>query len=153
MNLKVGQILYVVPSQQAIIYPMQVVEELTKKTLNGTEVDYVLRAGSATESKTIKLKEIKGEIYESAVRAKTVLTDRAIKSVARLVESATKKAEEWYPGAFEGSSDDNIIDALKKPSAHEAVGQDTPRPASADPAIDLGDGIVARVKLPDVLKD
>jgi len=148
-NLKVGQILYVVPTKQVAVFPMQVVEELTKKTLDGTEIDYVLKAGGA-DPKTIRLKEIQGEIFESASKARTTLTERAVRSVSRLVENAAKKALEWYPGSFENSSEDSIIDALKGQS--RAGHDDQARPMSENPTIVLDDGVIARVKLPDVLK-
>jgi len=145
---KVGQVLYLVPTKQAAVYPVQVVEEITKKTLEGTETDYVLRAGGA-ESKTIHLKEIQGEIFETADRARSILTERATRSVVRMVEAAHKKAQEWYPGSFEGSSDGGIIDVLRHNSDPN---ESSARPQTAAPTIQLEDGTMVRVKLPDVLK-
>ena len=43
MSIKVGQILYVVPSKRPIVYPVQVVEELTKKTLTGVVTEFIIR--------------------------------------------------------------------------------------------------------------
>jgi len=47
----VGQVLYFVLSKKNQVYPMQVVEIITKKTLAGEEVSYILQAGPEKETK------------------------------------------------------------------------------------------------------
>jgi hypothetical protein len=135
-SYKVGQILYVVPTKQTAVYPMQVIEEITKKSLNGVEIDYVLKAGGE-DPKTILHREIKGEIFETADKAKMILTDRATKSVHRLVEAAYKKSLEWYPTTS------------VQPSQQQNEPIET---QSSEHTITLEDGTVARIKLPDILK-
>lgn len=149
MSYRVGQVLYVVPATQPTVYPMQIVQEITRKTLEGTEIDYELRAG-VTDPKTILLKEIKGEVFETAEKARSVLSERAARSVARMVESAQKKAREWYPGSFEGAAQSGEL------SAADFVREQSPAMTRAQavsdvPTVELPDGTVVRVKLPEVL--
>lgn len=134
MSYKVGQILYVVPTKQTAVYPMQVIEEITKKSLSGVEIDYVLRAGGE-DPKTILHREIRGEIFETADKAKMILTERATKSVHMLVETAYKKSLEWYPTTQPIQQKNELIET--KSSEH---------------TVTLEDGTVARIKLPDILK-
>ena len=43
MNYSVGQILFVVLNKKGQVYPMQVIEEIRKKTLKGEVTTYVLQ--------------------------------------------------------------------------------------------------------------
>ena len=100
MSYSVGQILYVVLRKEANVYPMQVIEEITKRTLEGAVTTYVVRAGS--EGKTLALNEIDGEVFDSAERAKVTLIERASQSITQRVALAVSKSKDWYPGGFEG---------------------------------------------------
>lgn len=95
MTYRVGQILFVVMSKQAQVYPVMVIEEIVKRTLNGEETSYVLQGGSDPSS-TVLAHQVKGEIFESAEEAKYVLTSRATAQVEKMVDLAAKKAVEWY---------------------------------------------------------
>ena len=143
MNYRVGQVLYVVLNKQTAVYPMQVVEEITKKTLNGVEVDYILRAGGP-DSKNIRLNEVDGEIFDTADKARAVLTERVIISIHKRVDSAVLKAKEWYPESFETPSyTEEVSNLVKKPERVVASSQ------SNITTIDLGNGMVGRIKLPE----
>jgi hypothetical protein len=72
MRYEVGQVLFVILSKKSQVYPMMVVEEITKKTLQGENVNYVLRGG-ADPTSTVLLNQVDGEIFESAEEAKKTL--------------------------------------------------------------------------------
>ena len=91
----IGQVVFVVLNKKHQIYPMQIVETVTKKTLKGEEVNYYLQDGS-DKNTTVLLNEVDGEIFTSAESAKTTLIDRATIQITKLVESAEKKSKEWY---------------------------------------------------------
>jgi cell division septum initiation protein DivIVA len=99
----VGQVLFVILEKQAKVYPMMVVEEITKRTMRGEETNYVLQGGSDPTA-TVLATQVAGEIFESAEEAKYVLTSRATAQVERMVDAAIKKAEEWYGQRVETSS-------------------------------------------------
>ena len=107
MNYRVGQVLFVILKKEAGIYPMQVIEEITKKTLNGDETTYILRVG-ADPSKIIDISKIEDEIFDSAENAKNVLVERVTKAINFRVEQAVEKAKEWYPSGFEHASNDPL---------------------------------------------
>lgn len=117
----VGQILYVVLKKEMRVYPMQVVEEINKKTLEGEETSYMVRGGSDPKAQLL-LSEVDGEIFDSAEKAKVVLVDRATASITKLVDVAVQKSKEWYPSAFEvASTDDEPALSLLKKSPGAAV--------------------------------
>jgi len=95
MSYRVGQVLFVVLNKKMQVYPMMIIEEIVKRTLQGEEVNYVLQGGSDS-STTILLSAVDGEIFESADEAKYVLTTRATAQIERLVDIAVEKSNEWY---------------------------------------------------------
>ena len=92
---QVGQVLFVILNKRAQVYPMMVVEEVTKRTLQGEVINYVLQGGSDPKT-TVLLDLVDGEIFESANEAKHVLIARATTQIERLIDNATIKAIEWY---------------------------------------------------------
>lgn len=175
MKYTVGQVLYVVLKKETRVYPMQVVEEIVKKTLSGESTSYVVRAGSDPKAQ-ILISDIDGDIFDSADKAKAVLIERATASIARLVDNAVQKAQEWYPASFEASSNDPLtllkkqpVPAPTAPETPKAPGtshkkrllaefaaelrQESDRIADDAPIVTLTDGTQAKVKsvkLPDV---
>lgn len=105
MSYRVGQVLYVVLRKEPNVYPMQVVEEITKKTLEGEVTSYMLRAG-ADPTKVLAINDIDGEIFDSADTARKTLNERVMASISARVDQAISKAKEWYPSGFEHASDD-----------------------------------------------
>ena len=166
---RVGQVLYVVLRKEARIYPMQVVEEVTKKTLEGTATTYLVRGGPNADA-AIPIGEVDGEIFDSAAKVQKTLLERANNGINERVQNAVTKAQEWYPTGFEESADDELA-AIRKPAQ---PGQ-APPPVQAPPSrrqkkppvspemqeltqelaaetagleVRLDDGTVAKVKLP-----
>lgn len=134
----VGQILYVIPDQQAIVYPMQITEEITKRTLTPTgeivvEVDYLLYAGGKNPKYT-NLSLVKGEIFESAEAARNILILRATQSINKHIETAIKKAENWYGVTEANVSDEQSL--LHSPETEDDMA-----------LVDLGNGVKARVRM------
>lgn len=107
MNYKVGQVLYVILRKEPNVYPMQVVEEITKKTLEGEITTYMVRAGS-DPNKVLPITDIDGEIFDSSEKALKTLIERVSRSITVRVEQAVGKAKEWYPTGFESASDDPL---------------------------------------------
>lgn len=95
MSYHVGQIIFVVLNKKIQVYPMMIIEEIVKRTLEGENVNYVLQGGSDSAS-TILLNQIDGEIFESADEAKYVLTSRATEQIERMVDLAVERSKEWY---------------------------------------------------------
>lgn len=91
----IGQVLFVVLAKKNQVYPMRVVEVITKKTLAGEEVKYSLQAGS-DPNQLILLDQIDGEVFESVEVVRETLIKRATSQMNRLVDAASTKASEWY---------------------------------------------------------
>lgn len=134
-DYKVGQVLFISVKGKAQLLPVQVVEQLTKKTLSGEHVSYMVRLGAGEDAKTFDIATIGAEmIFSSAAKAKEILIERVSKTISRAVDSAVNQANQLYPGVFENSSESapNPV-VLSDNEVTEVV---------------LEDGTVARVKLP-----
>jgi len=157
MNYAVGQIIFVVLKKQMQVFPMQIVEMITKKTLAGEEVNYVVRGGQDQKS-TLMVTEIDGEIFDSSEKARISLIERATRSIEKIVESAVQKSQEWYgPEAFEAPAGD-VMTAIKKSPAPPTPNKPGPPPrirrgngvpVDEGTKVQLEDGTVVKVKLPE----
>ena len=129
MRYEVGQVLFVILSKKSQVYPMMVVEEITKKNLQGEDVNYVLQGG-ADPTSTVLLNQVDGEIFESAEEAKNTLISRATSQIERLVSNAVAKSKEWYSNSV-----------IQETVVHELPAAST---------VVLPDGTIARVKMPSL---
>ena len=146
MEYKVGQILFVVFAKKNHVYPMQVCEQLTKISLQGEEVRYLLRGGGPEKSSTVFLDQVDGEVFDSAEKARSTLVVRATSQINRLVDAAIAKSSEWY--GVEPGPRPQTIDDLPDLSTmqRQPVGRDAGAEDEEAPMVKLPDGTVARLR-------
>ena len=136
---QIGQILFVVLNSKQQIFPMQVVEMVTKKTLQGEEVKYCLQAGSDKTTK-IMLDQLDGEVFTSAEEAKSTLVERATLQIYALIDAAQKKAKTWYDNS-------HTIQESKIPEPKIAfIDEQKVEKEDSDHTVMLPDGQIARVR-------
>lgn len=129
----IGHIVFVVLSKKNQVYPMQVAEIITKKTLLGEETSYILQAGSDKTSK-VSMDQIDGEVFESHEKARHTLIARATAQINRLIDAAVAKSTEWYgntPKIIDEHYTDKITDELVE-------------------TVVMPDGTIAKVRLPNI---
>ena len=66
---EVGSVLWVIHTDRPGLMAYQVIEEITKKTLEGEQIQYLVQSATK-KSKTVKLDSIKGLIFEDSEEAK-----------------------------------------------------------------------------------
>lgn len=139
----IGQVLFVVLSKKNQVYPMQVVETITKRTLNGEEIAYILQAGPAGDTR-VPLDKVEGEVFETADKARQTLIHRATTQINKLVDTAINKSSEWY-GAVESSPQtiNDLPDLMARPQIKE---EDTS-------LVTMPDGSVVKVKMPKIISE
>ncbi|NBW09580.1 MAG: hypothetical protein EBR82_16300 [Caulobacteraceae bacterium] len=141
----IGQVLFVVLSKKSQVYPMQVVEVITKKTLKGEETRYLLQGGTDKTS-TVFLDEVDGEVFDSAEMTRDILVRRATAQVNRLVDTAVQKSKEWYAGR-----DPQTIQGLPDLAPPRSTPQlEVVRDDDERATVVLPDGTVAKIKIPSV---
>lgn len=91
----VGQIFYVISGDNDRIVPMQICEEIRRRTINGEEVTYLIRSGPEVKA-TFRMDELKGEIFSTLDQAKVHLQNRFTKWLDKQVEWTTTNEKAWY---------------------------------------------------------
>ena len=130
-SYRVGQILYILTHKETKIYPLQIVEEIIKRTVSGESVSYIARIGK--NAKTVSMSDIEGDVYEDIEDLRRDLTTRVMNTVNNIIDSSVSKAEEWYPRSETHSP---IIDPLQRKEEKTVVV--------------LPDGKVANLKLSNI---
>ena len=126
---------------------MRIIEVITKKTLKGEEVRYVLQGGS-DRSTTVMMDQIDGEVFDNAQSARMTLTSRARKQIDKMVDAAIAKSKEWYGESTHETPRAEELPSLPPPDfeAEDVEEQEQ----EAVQSIVLPDGTVAKVKLPKI---
>ncbi len=161
MSYKVGQVIYAVLRKEATVFPIQIVEEVVRRTLDGEATTYMVRAG-ADPKKVMAIADIDGEIFDNAATAKAMLVERATRTIGQRVDQAVAKAKEWYPSGHEARSGIDLGNLVKDASTVRNTEQSSSmvRPevamlaaeltaesqASTETFVELPGGVKAKVK-------
>jgi hypothetical protein len=146
LNLRVGQVIYALLTKKMSVVPLQVIEEVTKKTLAGQVVTYKVRMGRGNE-KVYDLAQIDGKVYTDIERLKRDMIDNTIKTVGGICAKATKAAHDWYGAAQVTqqlvSDEINDIDHTV-----ESIPRDNETTPDNSMVVELPGGGLARVTMP-----
>ena len=131
-HIEVGQVIYVLDQKKNALIPGRIHEQITAKTLNGVNVHHILWFA---DSKTVVLENISAPWFNSVDDAKEYLLQVASDMIDRVVSKAVSIAQDKFPE----------VEPLPTtfPNA-----PDTP---DASFKMDLGDGQVANIKVPEEL--
>ena len=147
----VGQVLYFILAKKNQVYPMQVVEIITKRTLSGEDVSFVLQAGPEKETK-VMFEQVDGEVFDSPELLKQTLIHRATLQVGKLIDNAVSKSETWYLQSNSSNKPrqqpqtiQNLPEFITKT---ENQAQQQKFEDEDDSTVTMPDGSVVRVKLP-----
>jgi len=94
MKYNIGQVLYVLLNKETKICPVQVVEEITKKSLEGESTIYIVRFGKKGD--TVDLSTLDGQVFESIDMLRSTLHERITRTVNAVIDGTMKRAQEWY---------------------------------------------------------
>lgn len=143
----VGQVLYIVPKNENKVLPVLVVEEITKKTINGVEVTYKIQSG-VDRSKVYLIDNIDGTFFTSPEVAKRSLTEFAAARIAKIVDLASRRAREWYPEAPQAVQQPSFLDdEVNDPSIVATELPEDLTVAQSVGKVTLEDGTVANIKI------
>jgi hypothetical protein len=133
MSYKIGQVLYVLLNRETKICPVQVVEEITKRTLTGETTTYIVKFGKKGE--TVSLSDLDGQVFDSVEVLRMTLYERITRSVENIITNTVKKSQEWYHV-------DDVIQVHREVESSEVQQRDE------DAMITLPDGTVAKIRMP-----
>ena len=132
----VGQVLYIILNKKQKVIPIQVVEQVVRRSLKGEETHYSVDVPSRDGARSYNLHDLDGEVYETVEAAKDALVENANRSITRIIENAQKIAKH----SFDTPPPD--IDDLA-PGVEDIKPEDSVK-------ITLENGTVANVKIPNI---
>lgn len=97
----VGQIIYVLTEESDHIVPMQICEEIRRRTVEGEQVTYLVRSGPDQKG-TFRMDEIKGRVFNTIDQVKVHLQNNFIQWLEKQVEWTLTNQRAWY-GNKEGA--------------------------------------------------
>ena len=138
MNYKVGQILYMTNPENLKIIPVQVVEEVSRTTLTGTEITYIIQLPDKKKT-TADIKVIKGEVYSSIDLLKKDMLEKATSSIENMINIAMTLSKEVFKTQDENIIDQNINNVQVETNDDIIL-------------VDLGNGVKAKMKTNELEK-
>lgn len=104
LSLRIGQVVFYLVRSEGKLKPIRVVEEVIRKTLNGTETVYMVQFPDQQGS--LALDTLKGEVFTTPEEAYRVLSERSNAAIKRLVDGAINRARQHFPDATFVEHDD-----------------------------------------------
>lgn len=132
-NYEVGQIIFVLNARKMSISPVQVVEQLVKRTRSGENVSYMVASTASGEPQ--QLEELHGDVYMTLNEVRAVMKKNADSAIDKMIELANEQIR--------------ILDPFhenRNVSSGEAVAIDDLNMQKDTTLITLPDGTVARLK-------
>ena len=138
---EVGSVLWIIHTDRPGLMAYRVVEEITKKTLEGEQIQYLVQAAKP-KSKTVKLESIQGSIFEDSEEAKQKMIENATKAIDGMVIKIQANVDRYFNGKQE-----SIV-----PTRHQIKSSSSEDLKPGYQWVQMEDGTKVQVKLPEVLK-
>lgn len=153
MNINVGQIIYLLSSREIRVYPAQVIEEIKRKTLSGSETSYVIKLPDKNMSE-VHISKIDAEIFTSAEDLEENMIENAKSKIRSLIKNAKSLESVFDNVSVNINSNDMLIGQdenvdVSKPKKRRR--RSTPKKKAEEKVtIDLGNGMKGKIDIDSV---
>ena len=142
---EVGTVLWIIHTDRPGLVAYRVVEEITKRTLEGEQIQYLVQP-AAPKARTVQLESIKGRIFLDSEEAKQALVENATKAIDTIVTKTQ-----------------NLVNKFFLPTSSLETISETPMQSNPKPAVKqqlkegyqwvtMEDGTKVQVKIPEIMK-
>lgn len=147
MEYKVGQVFYLVGSETAKVIPFRVVEEVTRTTLDGIEKTFIAEMPDKKNTK-VPVTKLKGETFTNLQDLRKHMIENATRAIDNMIASA----EQLAIVSFENVKKEEPFDSLESTKENNNEHGVQAEEGSDKVAVDIGNGIIARMNLKDLEK-
>ncbi len=105
----VGDILWIISQDKPGVLPYRIIEEVTKKTLDGSSTQYVVETPSKPRPRLLREDD---DVYRSIEAVKSQLLSRAENAIDKMLDIGTKHISIW-------STDIEVIENTNKENTEE----------------------------------
>ena len=141
---EVGTILWIIHKDRPGLVAYRVVEEITKKTLEGEKIQYVVQP-AVPKAKTVQLESINGRIFLSSEEAKNALVENATRAIDAIVEKTQNLINKVFHGQNTLKQQSGVITNPPIPSKPRELKE-------GYQWVTMEDGTKIQVKIPEILK-
>ena len=144
MNYKVGQVLYLCNEENMKIIPIQIIEEITRTTIEGKEKNYIATFPDRKKTK-INISSIQEQLFSDIKQIKNHMIQNATNAIIRM----SNAAQELEKIAFDLNPEN-----VKEKENHVNLNESYVQAGNKDDIItvDLGDGTKAKMKTSNLEK-
>ena len=139
-SYEVGTVVWIIHTDRPGLMAYRVVEEITKKTLEGEQIQYLIQAATST-SKTVKLESIKGEVYSNSEEAKMKMIENATRAIDGMVVKIQNNVNKYFHGETQENIKQESIPTIQSSSSKLKEGYEW---------VTMEDGTKVQVKLPEM---
>jgi len=141
-SYEVGAVLWIIHTDRPGLMAYRVVEEITKKTLEGEQTQYLVQAATP-KTKNVKLESIKGIIFEDSEEAKMRMIENATRAIDGMVVKIQSNVDKYFGTQFQ---------QVPKQNSDKSVQSSTSELKSGYEWVTMEDGSKVQVKLPEIIK-
>jgi len=141
-SYEVGTVLWIIHKDRPGLMAYQVIEEITKKTLEGEKIQYIVRS-AMPKAKAVKLETIKGNIFEDSEEAKQKLLENATRAIDGMVGKIQNQVNSFF-----------LNKSSESPKQEMSTLVQLSQPQDLKPGyqwVTMEDGSKVQVKLPETL--
>jgi len=139
---KVGSILYLIPESNFMSVPVQVVEEVIRKSISGETVDHYVKIPGKDDPAL--LRDIKAEVFEDLAQVKQHLLNLANKKVEKIIT----QTQELTLNNFEVKEQQDVFSKKSKKVSSSKTSK-----KNQVNQIELGNGQRANIVMSDEIKE
>ena len=110
----VGQVVYLLQTKSFSVVPVQVVEQITKNTLNGSETVYNVKIPGKEEM--LVLSSFEGEVFDDLREVKAYMIKNVTSNIEKMVTQADQLAKQHFPNADQEVS---VFSSEKTPNVEQ----------------------------------
>ena len=143
-SYEVGTVVWIIHTDRPGLMAYRVVEEITKKTLEGEQVQYLVQAATP-KAKTVRLETIKGAIYQDSEEAKMKLIENATKAIDGMVVKIQTLVDKNFNSVR--TEPEVLVSAPKVKRKQKST-----KLKEGYQWMDLEDGTRVQVKIPEIMK-
>ena len=139
---EVGSVLWIIHKDSPGLMAYRVVEEITKKTLEGEQIQYLVEAAQP-KTKAVRLESINGTIFEDSEEAKQKMIENATRAIDGMVKKIQVNVDKFFNNKEESEIPKKIIPQVQSSLSKEL------KPGYQ--WVQMEDGKQVQVKLPESL--
>ena len=140
MKYSVGQVIYLLSKKDVKVYPVQVIEEVTRKTIENKMVSYVIKLPDNDETEVL-LEQVDAEIFISLEDVELKMMENAALQIKSFLKSAKSMSK-----IFKDIPKEESISENKK--SHPKKSESTKEKRKENTAeVDLGNGVKGKINL------